>query len=96
MRQRLVDPLLANFGRWRKHNIWLGHHLVNVINVQEELRRLPLTRLWQWNAEIGANVGGIASQHDNPVGQQHSLFNIVGNNKNCFRVNFLVEPELQQ
>ena len=46
--------------------------------------------------EIGADVAGIAAQHDDAVGQQHRLFDVVRDQEDGLGGHGLVGPQLQQ
>ena len=46
--------------------------------------------------EIGADVAGIAAQHDDAVGQQHRLLDVVGDEEDGLGGHGLLGPQLQQ
>ena len=48
------------------------------------------------HAEIGADVAGIAAQHDDAIGQQHGFFNVVGHDEDGLGGHGLLGPQLQQ
>ncbi len=48
------------------------------------------------HAKVGADVAGIAAQHNDAVGQQHRFFNIVRHQEDGLGGHGLVGPQLQQ
>jgi hypothetical protein len=57
---------------------------------------LAVARLRKLHLEVGADVAGIAAQHDDAVGQQHGFFNVVGDDEDGLGGHGLVGPQLQQ
>src|SRR5580658_106156 len=105
VRQHLVMhlPLIADFlsggevGHVCRSDVWTGEHLIDVIHQLGE--RLALTIAWMSDVgdfEIGADVARIAAEHDDPVGQQHGLFNVVRDNEDGLRGDGFLLPELEE
>ena len=46
--------------------------------------------------EVGADVAGIAAQHDDAIGQQHRFFDVVGHDEDRLGGHGLLGPQLQQ
>ena len=74
----------------------LRHNLIYIVHVEHERRGFAVARVLQRHAEIRADARRIAAEHDNAVGQQHGLFDVVRHDENAARGNFLREPQLQQ
>ena len=74
----------------------LGHQLVDVIHVQRKFSRVALAWLCERNQEIGANLGWIAAQHQDAVGQQHGLLDVVSHQKNAANRHLLLQPQFHQ
>ena len=103
MRQHLVVhlALVADCADALRHvavgcDVGPGQHLVDVVDQLRERRRLAVARLRQRDPEIGADVAGIAAQHDDAVGQQHGLFDVVGDEEDGPGGDGLLLPQLQQ
>ena len=73
-----------------------GQHLVDVVHVSGELGGLAVARARHGEREVGANAAGVFAQHDDAVGQQHGLLNVVGDDEDGLGGNGLLAPELQQ
>src|SRR6202158_6589436 len=48
------------------------------------------------NVEVRVNVRGVAAEYDDAVGEDDGFFNIVSNDENRARGNFVTEPELEE
>jgi len=72
----------------------LRHQLVNIIYVQKEFGGVPVPRLLQGDAEIGADLGRISSEHDHAVRKQHGFLDIVGDEEDTLGRYFLIRPQL--
>ncbi len=57
---------------------------------------LAVARLRQLHLEVRADVAGIAPQHNDAVGQQHGLFNVVRDQKDGLGGHGLLGPQFQQ
>ena len=70
--------------------------LVDVVHVGQKARRLAIAILRNVDLEVGTNAPRIAAEHDDAVGQQHCLLDVVGHDEDGGRRHLLVEPQLQQ
>ena len=57
---------------------------------------LAVARLRQLHLEVGADVAGIAAEHDDAIGQQHGFFNVVGDDEDGLGGHGFLGPQLQQ
>src|SRR5258708_35602480 len=48
------------------------------------------------NFEVRVNMRGVAAEYDDAVGEDDGFFNIVGNDENRARGNFVTEPEFEE
>ena len=83
-------------GRLGGRDIGLGEHLVDVVDELREGLGFAVAGLGKLHLEVGADVAGIAAQHDDAVGQQHGFFNVVGDQEDGLGGHGLVGPQLQQ
>ena len=74
----------------------LGQHLVDVVDVAEEARRLAVAGLGHGDFEVGADAAGISAEHDDAVGEQHGLLDVVGDDEDGLGGDLLAPPELEQ
>ena len=58
--------------------------------------RLAIARVGEGDAEVGADVTGIAAEHDDAIGQQDGLFDVVRHDEDGARGDGLLLPQLQQ
>ena len=91
-----IAGLLRGLAGNRSRFVGTGQRLVDVIDVSQKARRLAIAVLRNVDLEIGANAPRIAAQHDDAVGQQHRLLDIVGHDEDGGGRHLLVEPQLQQ
>ena len=69
--------------------------LVDEVDVSQKARRLAVALLRDVNLEVGANARRIAAEHDDAVGQQHGLLDVVGDDEDGRGWHLLAEPQLQ-
>ena len=74
----------------------LCHDLVDVIHQLNKAGGLPISQLGQVYLEIGAYAARITPEHDNPVGEQDRLFDIVCNHEYGGGRHLLAQPQLHQ
>ena len=93
----IADPLSSLLIRClRRCHIGRGQHLVDVVHQLREGFGLAVAGLRQLHAKIGADMSGIAAQHNDPIRQQHRLLNVVGHQEDGFRGHGLLGPKLQK
>jgi hypothetical protein len=61
-----------------------------------EARRFPVARIRQLDGELRVDVGGIAAQDNDAIGEKYGFLDVVSNDKNGARGNLLAEPQFQQ
>jgi len=74
----------------------LSHHLVNVVNVEQELVSVAIPRLPQRHAEIGPDPPGASSEHDDAICEQHRLLDVMSDEENALRRDFASQPQFHQ
>ena len=74
----------------------LGEHFVDVVDELGEGGGLAFARMREGNLEVGADVSRIAAEHDNAIGQQYRLFDIVRHNEDGAGGDGLLLPQLEQ
>ena len=77
-------------------HVWPGEHVIDVVNELGEDERLAVARLREGDAEIDADMAGIAAEHDDAVGQQDGFFDVVGYEKDGAGGDGLLLPQLQE
>ncbi len=55
-----------------------------------------VARLRNLHAEIGADMPGVAPQHDDPIGEQDGFFNVVGDDEDAAGRHRLLGPKLEE
>ncbi len=104
MRQHLVVhlALVANLlagcrlRQRRRLRIGLRQHLVDVVDQLRERRRLAVARMRNRHSEIRAHMARIAPKHNDAIGQQYRLFDVVRHDEDRLCRNRLLLPKLQQ
>ncbi len=70
----------------------LRQHAINVIDERFEGFGFAVARLRERDFKVFTDARRIAGEHDHAIGQLHGFFDIMGNDKNRARGNFLVVP----
>ena len=78
------------------YDIWPGEDGVDVIHQLSEGGVLFIARLRQTDFEICTHMTWITPKHNDAVGKQNGLFNIVGNDEDGLCRNGLLLPELEE
>src|ERR1700676_917272 len=68
---------------------------VDSVDELDEMWRLAVAWLGHIHGKIGVNVGGVAAQHDDAIGEDDGFFDVVRNDENRACGNFVAEPKLQ-
>src|ERR1035438_3878538 len=68
-----------------------GEYPIDGIDELNELRVLAITGLRQVDREVRMDVGRVAAQHDNAVGEDHGFFDVVGDDEDGASGNFRSE-----
>ncbi len=100
VRQHLVVhlALVANggrgllVGRFSRHHIRPGEHLVDVVDELGEGLGFAVAGLGKLHAEVGADVSGIAAEHNDAIGEQNGFFNVVSDEEDRLGGHSLVGP----
>jgi len=87
---------VLGFRWWRELQLRLRHYFVDVIHVQNERGGLAVAGMLQRHPKIRAYFRRIAAQHDDAIRQQYRFLDIVRNDEDTSRRNFLRQPQLQQ
>ncbi len=80
----------------RRGNVGPGEHLVDVVDELREWLGFAVARLRKLDAKIGADVAGIAAEHDDAIGQQDGFLDVVGHDEDALGGHGLLGPELEQ
>ena len=83
-------------GRSGRFCVGPGEDLVDVVHQLRKGLGLAVARLRQLHRKVGADMAGIAPQHDDAVGQQHGFFNVVCDEEDGLGGHGLLRPQLQQ
>ena len=73
-----------------------GHYGVDLIDEFLEPRIVAVPRLCQWDLDFTADAPGVRAQHEDPVGQGHRLFDVVGDDEYRFGREIVPGPEAQE
>ena len=84
------------FGCLRGNDVRPRKDLVDVIHQLRKGLRFSIARLRKLDAEVGADVSGVAPQHHDAIGQQHCFFNVVRYQEDRLGGHGLLGPKLQQ
>src|SRR6266478_2622155 len=76
--------------------IRLRKDAVDRIDQLEEVDAFAVARMRNVNFEVRVNMRGVAAEYDDAVGEDDGFFNIVGNDENRARGNFVTEPEFEE
>jgi len=69
---------------------------INVVDKLDEAGRFAVARMRDVHGKIGVNVGGVAAEDDDTIGQDDGFFDIVCDDENGARGNFVIEPQLEK
>ena len=78
---------------------WLGppgHHPVDLVDQLVELRGPPPARARQRVDHVGADPAGVGAEHQDPVGQEHCLLDVVRHHHDGLGREPVALPQLQQ
>ena len=94
----ICQPGLARcLGCWgRELQPRLRHHFVHIVDVEKIRRRFAVPGPRQRDVETGANRRRVAPKHNNPIGQEYRLLDVVRHHKNAPRGNILLRPKFDQ
>ena len=76
--------------------VTLGHHPVDLVDQLVEVRRPAAARPGQRVAHVGPDPAGVGAQHQDPVGEQHRLLDVVRDHDDGLGREALALPQLQQ
>ena len=65
---------------------------IDFVDELDEARRLAVARMGNVYRKIGVDVRGIAAQNDDAIGEDHGFFDIVCDDEDGTRGNFVPEP----
>src|ERR1700722_2475570 len=71
-------------------------HPVDGIHQFDELWSLAIAWVRKIHRKIGVNMSGVSAQHNNPIGENDSLFNIVSDDKNRACGDLVLKPQFQE
>src|SRR5258705_2809206 len=74
--------------------IRLRKDAVDRIDQLEEVDAFAVARMRNVNFEVRVNMRGVAAEYDDAVGEDDGFFDIVSNDENPARGNFVTEPQL--
>ncbi len=77
-------------------DVGAGEDLVDVVDELGEGLGFAVAGLRELDAEIGADVAGIAAEDDDAVGEQDGFFNVVGDDEDGLGGHGLLGPELEE
>ncbi len=66
------------------------------IDKLDKFRRLAVARMRDLHGEVGVDVRGIAAENDDAVREDDGFFDVVSNDENGARRNFVLEPEFEK
>ena len=69
---------------------------IDVVDELDEAGRLAIARMRDVHGKIRVNVGGVAAEDDDTIGKDDRFFDIVCDDENGARGNFVIEPELEK
>src|SRR5260370_18703789 len=76
--------------------IGLREDAIDGIDKLDEVRGFAVARMRNLHGEVRVDVRGIAAENDDAVGEDDGLFDIMSNDENRARGNFVIEPELEE
>ena len=75
----------------------LRQHAINRIDQLDEIATtLRLRGCGNVHGEVGVDVRRVAAEHDDAIGEDDGFFDVVRDDENRARRNFVAEPELEQ
>jgi len=83
-------------GCFSGRDVGLGEDFVDVVDELGEGLGFAVSGLGHLDQEVGADVAGIAAEHDDAIGEQDGFFNVVGDQEDGLGGHGLVGPELEQ
>ena len=69
---------------------------INLVDELDEAGRFAVARMGHVHGKIGVDVGGVAAEDDDAVGEDDGFFDIVRDDENGARGNFVLEPEFEK
>ena len=94
----LVADGLAGGGKGQagRLGVGLGEDLVDVVDELGEGGGFAVAGVGERDLEVGADVAGIAAEHDDAVGEQDGFFDIVGDDEDGLCGDGLLLPEFEE
>ncbi len=83
-------------GRRRGGDVGAGEYLVDVVDQLSKRFGFAVAGLSELDAEIGADMAGIAAEDDDAVGQKDGFFDVVGDEEDGLGGHGFVGPQLEQ
>jgi hypothetical protein len=88
----------ADGARWRQFVLVAGlrENAIDGIDKLDEFGGFAIARVWHFHGEIRVNVCGIAAEDNDAIREDYGFLDIVGDDKNGARGNFVAEPKLEK
>ncbi len=75
--------------------ILAGEGAINVIDQFDELEFFAVARVRQVDSELSMDVGRVAAQDDDAIGEKNSFLDVVGDDEDGARRDFFTEPQFK-
>src|SRR5258708_24380641 len=76
--------------------IRLREDAIDGIDKLDEVRGFAVARMRNLHGEVRVDVRGIAAENDDAVGEDDGFFDIMSNDENRARGNFVINPKLEE